>query len=365
LNTTFYGTVVRRGTRKIQAIRHKVTPNLNYSYAPPLNRRRNVNPSGQSILTIPGSGPEPIPLLRDQFNQFVTDRAILDRYAFNNYNGFIYGTPGGAEQSQVTFSLQNSVEMKVRDPNDTTGVNPFRKASLIDGLDFNIGYNFAADSLRLSPLGVNFRTQVARKLNLNSNASFEPYQRDSQGRPINKYLFEANPRKLLRLASASLGATYAFNPTTGKKKSVVPRPVALPNDPSLGTVGPTNFYADYVDFDIPWELNMSYNAGYTTNPVPLRKGDVRPPILAQNTVRADGSVKLTENLRFTYNIGYDFTQKTITYPVLSFFRDLHCWQINGTWIPFGTTKGYFFTIAAKSSLLQDLKLNRNRYAQFQ
>ncbi|HEX8656385.1 MAG TPA: putative LPS assembly protein LptD, partial [Hymenobacter sp.] len=234
LNTTFYGTVVRRGTHKIQAIRHKVTPSLNYSYSPDFTQRSSVYPQPELYG------------LRNQFNEVIPRDQLesvngRNPYSFNSYNGFIYGAPGGAKQSQVAFSLQNSVEMKVRDPSDTTGVNPFRKASLIDGLDFNIGYNFAADSLRLSPLGVNFRTQVARKLNLNSNASFEPYQRDSQGRPINKYLFEANPRKFLRLASASLGATYAFNPTTGKKKSVVPRPVALPNDPSLGTVGPTNF----------------------------------------------------------------------------------------------------------------------------
>ncbi|MBD2767332.1 hypothetical protein IC235_05445 [Hymenobacter sp. BT664] len=358
LNTTFYGTVVRKGTRKIQAIRHKVTPNLTYSYSPDFTTRKSVYPQPDLYG------------LRNQFNELIPPSQLQpvngrNPYPFNSFNNFIYGAPGGAKQSQVSFTLQNSVEMKVRDPNDTTGLNPFRKASLIDGLDFNISYNFAADSLRLSPLGVNFRTQVARKLNLNSNASFEPYQRDSQGRAVNKYLFEASPRRLLRLASASLQATYAFNPTTGKKKSVVRRPVALPNDPSLGTVGPTNYYADYVDFDIPWELNLSYAAGYTTNPVPLKKGEMRPPILALNTVRADGSVKLTENLRFTYNFGYDITQKTITYPVLSFFRDLHCWQINGTWIPFGVTRGYLFTISAKSSLLQDLKLTRNRYAQYQ
>jgi len=39
--------------------------------------------------------------------------------------------------------------------------------------------------------------------------------------------------------------------------------------------------------------------------------------------------------------------------------------MTGTWFPFGQLKGYNFTIAAKSSLLQDLKLNRNRQVQFQ
>lgn len=361
VNTAFYGTVVRRGVHKIQAIRHKVTPSLNYSWSPDFRLNGAVYPQGETIL----SG------LRDQFGTVISrtgtdaDRAYLNRYAFNNFNNFIYGTPGGGPQNQISFSLQNSVEMKIRDSQDTTGVNPFKKSSLIDGLDFNIGYNFAADSLRLSPLNVNFRTQVARKLSLNSTASFEPYQRDATGRIINKYLFESDPRRLLRLANASFGATYAFNPTTGKKKSVVKRAVAPSNDPTLGTVGGPNYYADYVDFDIPWELSLTYAAGYTTAAVPRRVDSPPVPILALNTVGATGSVKLTDNLRITYNLGYDFVSKTVTFPNLGIFRDLHCWQINANWIPFGIIKGYNFTIAAKSSLLQDLKLNRNRNAQFQ
>ena len=359
LNTTLYGTLVRRGTHKIQAIRHKATPSLNYSYSPDFTRRASVFPQGFDVL-----GGRAGTFL-DPYGNPVTDPRLLNRYAFNNYNNFLYGTPGGARQSQVSFSLQNSVEMKVRDSNDTTGLNPFRKANLIEGLDFNLGYNFAADSLRLSPLGVNFRTQIAKKLNFNSNATFEPYQRDSQGRPLNKYLFEASPRHLLRLSSASFGATYSFNPASGKKKSAVPRAVAPTNDPTLGTVGPPNFYADYVDFDIPWELALTYAAGYTTNPVPLRPGETRPPLLALNTIGATGSVKLTPNLRLSYNLGYDLVHQTVTYPNVTFFRDLHCWQVTGQWIPFGLTKGYNFTISAKSSLLQDLKLNRNRFAQYQ
>jgi len=366
LSTTFYGTLVRKGTHKIQALRHKVTPSLNYTFAPDLLHRDNINPSGLSVLTSrdPVSGNVAY-LLRDQYNRPVTNEDVLNRYTFNNYNNFVYGTPGGAKQSQVSFGLQNSIEMKVRDKNDTTGVNPFKKVSLIDGLDINMSYNFAADTLRMSPLGINFRTQVAQKLSLNSNATFEPYQRDSQGRTINKYLFESNPRRLLRLSSASFGATYSFNPSTGKKKSVIPRAVAPTNDPTLGTVGPPNYYADYVDFEIPWELALTYAAGYTTNPVPLKPGDVRPPLLALNTIGMTGAVKLTPNLRLSYNLGYDITHQTVTYPNVTFFRDLHCWQISGNWIPFGITKGYSFTIAAKSSLLQDLKLNRNRYAQYQ
>lgn len=370
LNTTIYGTVVRRGTHKIQALRHKMTPSANYSFSPDAYTAGSFYPQSQPVYQLGRDVFEDAKgnvLVTGTNRQYYTD-AVRNGY-LNSYEGFLYGVPGGARQSQISFGLQNNVELKVRDEKDTTGTNPFRKVSLIDGLDFNMGYNFAARERKLSNLNVQFRTQIAKKLNLNSGASFSPYQRNSQGLEINQYLFAADNRKLLRLSSATLGATYAFNPSTGKKKSVVRRAVAPSNDPTLGTVGPTNFYADYIDFDIPWELNLTYAAGYTTNTIPLTEAYIRasgrPPILALNTVGVTGSVKLTPNLRLSYNLGYDITHQTITYPNVTFFRDLHCWQINGTWIPFGITRGYNFTIAAKSSLLQDLKLNRNRYAQYQ
>jgi hypothetical protein len=43
-------------------------------------------------------------------------------------------------------------------------------------------------------------------------------------------------------------------------------------------------------------------------------------------------------------------------------RDLHCWEMKLNWIPFGTRKGYFFTINVKSSVLQDLKLEKKKDA---
>ncbi|MBD2724223.1 putative LPS assembly protein LptD [Hymenobacter armeniacus] len=365
LNTTFYGTIVRKGTHKIQALRHKATPSLTYTYAPALGLDNNF-PQGVPVYR---QGQEVLTGFVDQFGRVVTDPKILNAYTFNSYDGFLFGAPTSNPQSLLSFQLQNAVELKIRDENDTTGLNPFRKVSLIEGLDLNLSYNFAADTQRLSKLGVSFRTQLAKKLAFNSSFTFDPYQRDASGRTINKYLFESNPRRLLRLESAVFSTNYAFNPASGKKKSTVPRAVAPSNTPSLGTVGPPNYYADYVDFDIPWELNMSYNAGYTTATTPLTEAYIRangrPPILAVNTIRADGSVKLTENLRLTTSFGYDFTSQAVTFPTVSFFRDLHCWQINGTWIPFGQYKGYNFTIAAKSSLLQDLKINRNRTVQFQ
>ncbi|OGX83641.1 putative LPS assembly protein LptD [Hymenobacter coccineus] len=374
LNTTFYGTLVRKGTHKIQALRHKVTPSLSYSYSPDLSRGsafqqlsfgRDVN--GAPILDGNGNYISP---LRGSNGQF------LDPRYYSRFQGSLYGAPSSGAVQQIGFSLQNAVEMKVRDDKDTTGTNPVKKVSLIDGLDFNGSYNFLAPAFQLSPLTVSFRTQVARKLSLISNATFEPYQRDSSGAMLNRYLFQqAGHRKLARLAAASFTTSYAFNPTSGKKRSVVPRQVAPANDPALGSVGAPALYADYVDFDIPWTLNLNFTAGYITNAIPLQQRilDARllptSVALVQSPLRASltasGDVKLTENLKLVYNTGFDFATKQTTITTISFFRDLHCWQVAGQWTPFGTYRGYNFTISAKSSLLQDLKYNRNRNVQYQ
>ena len=374
MNTTFYGTLVRKGNHKIQALRHKVTPSLSYSFSPDLtggSAYQQLSFGREANGTaIPDANGNYIAPLRGSNGQF------LDPRSYSRFQGSLYAPPSSGAVQQIGFSLQNAVEMKVRDDKDTTGTNPVKKVSLIDGLDFNGSYNFLAPAFNLSPLTASFRTQVARKLSLISNASFEAYQRDSSGTRLNRYLFQqAGHRKLARLAAASFTTSYAFNPVSGKKRSVVPRQVAPANDPTLGSVGPLAMYADYVDFDIPWELSLSYTAGYTTNAIPLQQRIFDARLLPTNAVlvqspfrsslTASGSVKLTENLKLTYNTGFDFSSMQTTLTTISFFRDLHCWQVAGQWTPFGTYRGYNFTISAKSSLLQDLKYNRNRNVQYQ
>ena len=353
LNTAFYGTVVFKNKNHfVQAIRHKATPSFNYSYSPDFTRNTSAyQPYDDRNL-------QGLAALGTQYGQ---------PGRFSRYNGFLYPPGGGGRVSALSFSLQNSVELKVRNKQDTTGTAPTRKVSLIDALDFGLSYNFAADSLRLSPLAVSFRRQVGKSLNINAAATFDPYQRDSTGRLRNQYLFDqaGTNRRLARLSAASVGITYTLNPATGTKKSVIPRAVAPANDPTLGTPGPMALYADYVDFSIPWELTLTFNTSYSVSNPPLTRRAVVPPTFSLATVGVTGALKLTENLRLNYNLGYDLVHQTITYPNITFFRDLHCWQIAGNWIPLGQTRGFNVTISAKSSLLQDLKLNRNRFTQYQ
>lgn len=345
--TNIYGIVQFKGNHFVKAIRHKMTPSLSYSYSPDLSKSYPFQALSNSDIYA----------VQSDYGR------LLDPRQYSRYQGFVYGTPTSSRVSQVGLSIQNSIEMKVRNSRDTTGTQPTKKVSLADGLDLSIGYNLAADSLRLSPLNLGYRVQIAKKLNVVATSQFTFYQRDSTGRLRNHYLFEQDKRRLARLTSASLSLGYQFNPAARpNKKSNIPRPVAPSNDPVLGSPRPVAMYADYVDFDIPWEASLQYTASYTTASAPLRPSLYNvTPILSGNSITASGSVKLTENLRFSTSLNLDLRQRTLVYPTLNFFRDLHCWQISGLWIPVGEYRGYQFTISAKSGqLAQALKLNRNK-----
>ncbi|GAB3306162.1 putative LPS assembly protein LptD [Hymenobacter tenuis] len=354
LSTNFYGTINRKGTRKIQALRHKVTPNFSFSYAP--GPRAN-NPAFTGPIELAGLRDPSTGRLYSEAETYQANNGFL----FPRFNGFLYGVPTASEVRQLSFSLQNSVEMKVRNSNDTTGTTPFNKVSLIDGLDFSTGYNFAANRLRLAPLSTTFRTQVARKLNITINGNFDFYQRDSSGTIRNKFLWQQKNIRLARLATANASLTYQFNPSQGTRKSTIKRDAAPVNDPTLGSPDRLNPYEDYVDFNIPWELNTSFTASYADQgPLPSRPGRIRNSPYTAASLNLNGSVKLTETMRFGFSTNYDFANQTMAFTTLDVTKDLHCWQITGNWRPFGQTRGYFVTIAAKSSLLQDLKLSRNR-----
>ncbi len=108
----------------------------------------------------------------------------------------------------------------------------------------------------------------------------------------------------------------------------------------------------YVDFDIPWSMNISYNLGYS-RPVNSRQMSRRP-------INVSGDVSISAKWKVTYSTGYHFESGEFTQTNIGIARDLHCWTMSLNWTPFGRFQQYNFTINVKSSLLQDLKLERRK-----
>ena len=56
----------------------------------------------------------------------------------------------------------------------------------------------------------------------------------------------------------------------------------------------------------------------------------------------------------------DITANKLTTSSISITRDLHCWQMSFSWIPFGHYKSWNFHIGVKAGSLQDLKYEKSQ-----
>ena len=142
-STTVYGMydfTKKSRDRKIQAIRHTLTPSIGFSYAPDFS-----DPKYGYYQT----------RQTDSTGRFTT----YSPYAVN-----AYGVPSSGRSMSMNFSLSQNLEMKVLSKRDTSGV---KKIKLIDELRISGSYNFLADSMGLSNIPVSFRTTLFNNFGIN------------------------------------------------------------------------------------------------------------------------------------------------------------------------------------------------------
>ena len=58
--------------------------------------------------------------------------------------------------------------------------------------------------------------------------------------------------------------------------------------------------------------------------------------------------------------GYDLGTRKLTPASISISRDLHCWQMSFSWIPFGYHRSWSFNIGVKAASLADLKYDKSQ-----
>jgi hypothetical protein len=353
LNTRIYGTkFFSKG--KIQAVRHVMTPSVSFTYNPDFSDTKY-----------------------GVYQEVQVDSAQTK--ILSKYEGFAYGSPTGSESKTVGFNLSNNIEMKVASKKDT--VNGFKKIKLFDNLGLSTGYNFANEEFKLSNIGINARTSFLNgKISLNFSGTIDPYiyQLNSESISSNGTR-TVDQTRLDRYAwnnGQGLGQLSSMNTTIGLNLSPKGKSTQSANQGNnsfgQGFQPPgeaTNYegYTEeeqqqiasiqnnpemYVDFNVPWTLRLTYT--YSTS-----KSGFKDPTNRQS-VSFNGSLGLTEKTQITFNSGYDFENKDFTQSRIGVSRDLHCWTMNFDWVPFGRYQSYFFTIRVKSSLLQDLKIEKRR-----
>jgi len=113
---------------------------------------------------------------------------------------------------------------------------------------------------------------------------------------------------------------------------------------------------------MPWNLSVSYTFSMPREYYYLnqynRLDSVKSTIT--QTISVNGSVNITKNWRVQYSTGWDLQKSKMTTASLTFFRDLHCWDMSFYWIPFGSMQRYEFKLKVKASILEDLKFDKKK-----
>ncbi len=339
MSTRLYGLFNFGKHRKIQAIRHVVSPSISFSYSPEKGKAFN----GWRTLTY-------------------TDKAGTEHtsyYNIYNFTGAVYTAPGRGRTGSLNFSLGNNFEAKVRDLRDTTGTGS-KKVKLIDQLNFSTGYNFLADSLRMNNLGITLSTSVFGKLGISANATFDPYAIDGKGRRFNKFSI-ANGGPLMRLTNASASLSYSLsgdgkiNGNDGTKQAggnPADYYTRIYYHPVTGEYIPGG-YLYYMNPNVPWSVNLNYSFSYSRS-----YSYVNNQLITNNTFNqtlgVSGNVKLTPKMSISVQSGFDLMALKLTTTQVSATYDLHCFNISFSWVPTGKWQSWSFRIAANAAALADL-----------
>src|SRR5690606_15287613 len=122
MSTTLYGMFNFGEDKKIQAIRHVVNPSISYS----------INPAF------------------DQYYQELRYEPIVaggfseeEILTYSRFEGTLFGAPNQRYSSGIGFSLNNTIEAKVRDK-DTTATEA-KRIKLLNNLRFDTSYDLVAD----------------------------------------------------------------------------------------------------------------------------------------------------------------------------------------------------------------------------
>ncbi|MBN1185972.1 MAG: LPS-assembly protein LptD [Bacteroidales bacterium] len=326
---------------KLIAVRHVMKPSARFSFTPDINK----------MGLIPKS------LYYDSlvYDDVQTNRHIAREYSI--YEGYIYGTPLAPGRSgSVSFSLRNNFEMKVRTPKDTA--QDEKKVKLLDVLDFTMSYNpFANKKETTQWSDINATASNSyfnNKLNVRLRGNFNHYQYYRVPDSKSFKILTPYPFRTLRLTSASLTLGTSFKSKQKKSTPDSNKPAGEEGvEPIDEGITEENVYNDYVDFNIPWDFRIDYSYNYS------KPYDVTTEKITQS-LTFSGNLSLTPKWKIGFRSGYDIVAKDFTYTSFNIFRDLHCWEMRFSVVPFGYRQNYNFMINIKTAILRDLKYEKKQ-----
>jgi len=338
LSTKLYGRVnFKKG--KLLALRHVLTPTVGIGYTPGFT----------------GSSFNFTRELKDENGNIVLD-AYGREMRYSRFDKSTYDSHNIGKAASLSFGLGNTLDAKRRSKSDTT--DKAENIPIIQSLSLNGNYNFLAPLFKLSPISINGNTALFKqKINLNFGGTINPYLTDAQGRDINQYAITKG--RIGRLTAFNLSTDFNLNSTALNKKSENIEQqqnktnITRQQQDQLDMIS-RNPEA-FVDFNVPWNIALGYNFNYSKSSNGIREvGNVA------NTLSVRGDLSVTPKWKVQYNTSFDIRRNEFSFTNFSIYRDLHCWDMNFNWVPFGPYKSYSFDIRVRASILQDLKLSKRR-----
>jgi len=340
LGTTIYGTFNFGDDKKIQSIRHTIRPAISYTNQPSFEQ---------------------------YYDTYIVD-ADGNTAEYTRYQNSLFGIPSRSLANNMGINIGNNFEAKVTDK-DSTATGP-KKVVLLNNLNISASHNFAADSLRWSPVRMSTGLSLLQgKMSVNMGATFDPYALDENKVRINTYNI-VNGGALLRMTSANVNMDYSFSSTQFEGENDLDSRNQRETTSSGGREDDlfgvaedftdrrmndsenneeTPQYPSYAS-KIPWNLKLAYSLTYNNS-----RGQKD---LSNNSLMFSGNVDLTPKWKVGLSSGYDFKGEGFTYTQLRFDRDLNSWRLNFSWVPFSDRASWNFFIGIKSGLLSDIKYEK-------
>ncbi len=326
---TFY-TPFLENALGLKALRHTVIPNISFSWNPDF--------TGENY---------------DYYATYID--ALNEPVRYSRYQNAIYNGVF-EERSELGFSVQNLFQAKISGGTNQEGVVMNDKILQILSLKASTGYDFAADSLRLSPLVLSASSNaLSPTLQLRAGATYDFYSYDpGTGVTIDKLNID-DGKGLLRFVQGFLNMSMSLKGSIGgdgKKKTG-----GAEDDKEVNVekaIYKERYNRDsfsYLGNRYPWQLRMSLY---------LNSNRYDPIEPAESTVLLNTSAKVSLNniWHLGLNTGYDIENNDFIYPQINLYGDFRCWDMSFQVVPAGQYESYFFQIGIKAPHLKDIRIRQ-------
>lgn len=344
---------------KIVAIRHVLTPQVSYNYAPDF-----------------GTG---------SYGYYETYQKTdadgnVSLVEYSPYSNGLFGVPGKGKTGSISMSLDNNLEMKIRSDKDSTG---FKKISLIDNFGLRMSYNMAAKEKPWSDLTMNIRLKWWKSYTFNMNAQFATYayELDQDGNPYVGNRTEYSKGRFGRFQGMSQNFSFTLNPEqlkkwfgggsddkddnknnqddddtdTGVESNVDEDLVNGQKAAKKKDTGKAETDDDgYMRFSMPWSLTVGYGISMreNTDNSKFNKNTMRYPYKFTQNLNFSGNVRISDGWNISFSSGYDFENHKISMTTASLQRDLHCFNMSCS-VVLAPYTSYNFSFRCNAATLTD------------